>query len=120
MAFTKDATVQPIHLRPAMQPISRFYDGEAKRLAKSESASSIAHCSYRFSRVLIMGFLTLFAAIFFLSTRGLFSGASDWLDSPGHAMSNPFELQKSWGQYSPFFPVKGYEGPPPHCKVTQV
>ncbi|KAF8226950.1 acid phosphatase [Tricholoma matsutake] len=67
-----------------------------------------------------MGFLALFAAVFVLSTRALFSGTYSWSNSLGHAIPGRFQPQTSWAQYSPFFPVKIYEGPPRHCKVIQL
>lgn len=102
-----------------MQPLSRFYDGEAKSFTKPESALSVERYSYQHSRTLIMGFLALFAAVFVLSTRALFSGTYSWSNSLGHAIPGRFQPQTSWAQYSPFFPVKIYEGPPRHCKVIQ-
>ena len=34
--------------------------------------------------------------------------------------SAPFELQKSWAQYSPYFPAGDYHDPPKGCKIIQV
>ena len=30
------------------------------------------------------------------------------------------EIQHFWGAYTPYFPVKPYVPPPPHCQITQV
>jgi len=31
-----------------------------------------------------------------------------------------FELDQSWAQYSPYFPVANYLEPPPACEIIQV
>ena len=118
MAFTKDALASSKYLRTAMQPFSHFYDDE-KSIYTSEFALSTPRRSYRYrcSRALAIGLLPLFAAVFFLSNRAL---APNWPDSPRLSVHDPFELQRWWAQYSPFFPVKQYESPPRHCNVIQV
>lgn len=36
------------------------------------------------------------------------------------AQTAPPKIQQSWGAYTPYFPVKPYIPPPPHCHITQV
>lgn len=32
----------------------------------------------------------------------------------------PEHIQRQWGQYSPWFPIKKYKSPPKGCEITQV
>jgi len=118
MALTKDVPVLPMHRKTTMTLplVARFYDLKGEQFTRFKFVQ-LAH-SYSLSmKTLVMWSLILLPALFVLSARVLFLG--DGLLSPNHAMVEQVEQQKSWAQYSPFFPVKPYDRPTPHCKVIQ-
>jgi hypothetical protein len=119
MVLTKVAPVLAMHLSTSIQPLSEHIcDADSGKLINTSNASlSMARYRFRVSKVMTMGLLALFSAFLLLSGHALFSGVSD---SPRLAAPHPFDLQESWAQYSPFFPVKQYEGPPRRCSVLQV
>ena len=67
----------------------------------------------------------LFTAIWLAMTWLLLSG--NWIGvkylfipSDCKPQPDPWDVRKSWGAYSPFFPVEEYAPPPDGCEVTQV
>ena len=117
-ALTKDIRVLPSDLKTTMtSPPWHFYDGEGSLGHPfTRFKFMLAHLCSQFTKAFVMGFLMLLA-LFALSARALYFGS--WSPYPS-VMVEPVGLQRSWAQYSPFFPVKRYDGPPPHCKVIQV
>ncbi|KAJ7033180.1 histidine phosphatase superfamily [Mycena alexandri] len=59
-----------------------------------------------------------FAAVWAALSSVLTSNLAPWaLISPAH---DTFELEKSWGVYSPFHAAEDYMPPPASCKISQV
>ncbi|KAF8076951.1 phytase [Lyophyllum atratum] len=64
-----------------------------------------------------MGGLLLLSVLCSLCMYGFLVAANS--DRSNTLESVPFKLRTSWAQYSPYFPVEEYAGPPRNCRVTQ-
>ncbi|KAF8812207.1 acid phosphatase [Phlegmacium glaucopus] len=60
--------------------------------------------------------LSILAAVSFF----VFTGTLDRHSAQTTVQFAPFQIQHSWGAYTPYFPVKPYIPPPSHCHITQV
>lgn len=68
-----------------------------------------------------MAFISLYIAVCLLiSPVDLLRASNRYHTIDLSTSDHSFESQKSWGQYSPFFSVEGYQDPPSHCTVIQV
>ncbi|GLB34379.1 putative histidine acid phosphatase family protein [Lyophyllum shimeji] len=109
-------------MRPTKLPDFDLLDGrKVAELPCAEPAyNPPSHCERR-RRTRDMGVLLLFSTVFALGMYRLLvaapSGRAATLDP--FTTTVPPELRTSWAQYSPYFSVEEYAGPPRNCRVTQ-
>lgn len=109
MLHTKEASLSRLN---AEQRFPVFCD-EEKDVRPHTFLSTAAHQQ----RTRNMGILLFLGTISLLLCYRFVWGTPDTGDL---LKTPPFDLRKSWAQYSPYFPVEEYKDPPRNCKVTQV
>jgi len=95
---------------------AKAVEGGPIDIQPSSLSSRNSRCYHARSMVVFLLFSTLSAlGIYTLDVAKESNQTQDFIPT-----TIPFKHHSKWAQYSPYFPVKGYTGPPDHCQVTQV